>query len=222
MRYEYGNIKDMKVGDVLEYNNPEYEGSFTHGRFYISNRYYNPYHGTIDVALDDRGSEHNGHNKKFWKLVKTKPGSEVKPGDSIVCINLPVTSVEDSVGLGEIKIAQPGVVNSDLMYWSSKCSHNNLKSNWRVIYTESYEFNPRILGEPIIVNCKTEDEAILFLTWAYDNGKEWVGGDSYKRENNWREYKEDTCYIINKGMYANVPWHIDMNENIWTYEDALL
>lgn len=215
---KYGNIKDMKVGDVVEYNHPGYVGSFTHGKLYISNRDYSPHRGSIDVTLDDRGSESNGHSEKFWKLVKTIPGKEAKVGDEVIAIGEGHDRGKP-IKMGKVftvgRISRGSVVGLENPGGQECVDADNVL----VISKTITKFNPKILNEVIIISCKTREQAKTLLTWAHDNGKEWSSGDSFVNTNNWGNYKEDTCYNIYDGTFGT---DSVTTQNIWSYEDALL
>lgn len=58
----------------------------------------------------------------------------------------------------------------------------NLKEHWDLF-----------LDDKLVVNCETEELAIEFLTYCYDQGMEWNSGDSLKKTN-WDRYENITCY----------------------------
>lgn len=55
----------------------------------------------------------------------------------------------------------------------------------------------------IAVHCKTEEEAIDFCKQMDAHGMKWKDGDRYLEKNNWRNYREKTCYN-NQGEYGRI------------------
>ncbi len=82
-KYQYLPIDQAKPGDVVEYNNKDYRGSFTHGKLYIVRHNTN---NMVGVTSDDYGDT-NGHDKDYWRLIKTKLAIDVQLGDQVVCID---------------------------------------------------------------------------------------------------------------------------------------
>ena len=86
--YEYGDIKDIedaKEGDVVEAKGND--NNVTKGRLYVlieDSKNGSKYHYT-----DDTGEPSDGFNPslEFWKLVKTKHGSEAKVGDKVIVVS---------------------------------------------------------------------------------------------------------------------------------------
>jgi len=82
MKYQYGDIKDAKSEDIVEFRGTS-NTSFTTGSLYI-----------IDIkdptANNDRVFKNSGESgtatihSNTWKLVLTKPGSEAKIGDTAI------------------------------------------------------------------------------------------------------------------------------------------
>lgn len=84
MSYEYLPIEQAKDGDIVEFNNEGYKGSYRHNSVYVVKKFeYN----IIQTLLDDKGSTSNGMQKGNFKLIKTKPGSEAKVGDEVICVS---------------------------------------------------------------------------------------------------------------------------------------
>lgn len=91
-KYEYDYMDNAKAGDIVEYvgsaDNPEYA---IKGKLYILNKDYKIYN---DLWLDDEKCKDNcwdysNQGTILWKLVKTKPGSEAKVGDTVISIDKP-------------------------------------------------------------------------------------------------------------------------------------
>lgn len=58
-----------------------------------------------------------------------------------------------------------------------------------------------------VVHCATEEEAIRICKIAHENGLKWIAGTSYIGENNWEEYKEETCYNFNNGAFEFIDYY---------------
>jgi len=60
-----------------------------------------------------------------------------------------------------------------------------------------------------VFHCEIEDIAIEFLSIAHNLDYEWRNGDSYLHKNEWSFYKEETCYNIKNGTFADVEYFIN-------------
>ena len=60
-----------------------------------------------------------------------------------------------------------------------------------------------------VMRCKTEEEANIFLEYLDSLGLKWRGGRSYLDKNNWREYREDTCYNFASGTYGDKDYFVN-------------
>lgn len=56
----------------------------------------------------------------------------------------------------------------------------------------------------VAVHCKTEKEANEVLNLAYNLGYAWITNDSFKDKNYFNQYKENTCYNIQLGIFFNI------------------
>lgn len=73
--------------------------------------------------------------------------------------------------------------------------------------------------KPLVIHCKTEEEAQK-LCEAFDKmGKKWYDGESYLEDNRWGEYKEDICYS-NFDMCFSIKYVRD--DIIYDFEDVIL
>lgn len=81
--YEYGNIKNAEVGDIVE-STDKSNHETTKGKLYIIQS--GSTNGSIGHFITDEDEKSVGIalNKRFWKLLKTKPGSEAKVGDTVI------------------------------------------------------------------------------------------------------------------------------------------
>lgn len=71
----------------------------------------------------------------------------------------------------------------------------------------------------LAIHCKTEEQADTLLQ-AFDRlGKKWSSGSSYLKDNNWGEYKEETCYT-NSGSYSPYDYYRTYNYTIYEFDDV--
>lgn len=84
-------------------------------------------------------------------------------------------------------------------------------------------FKKEILTDKsLAVNCKTEEQAKKLLKWAHKNGKCWRDGKSYlNRSNQWKTYKDKSCYRIASGHFSDMKCYNFYNYKIISYEEAL-
>lgn len=54
------------------------------------------------------------------------------------------------------------------------------------------------------MHCKTEEEAKEFCKFLHKCGREWLSGENYDKITNFDEYKSDTIYYFNEGMYGEI------------------
>lgn len=62
------------------------------------------------------------------------------------------------------------------------------------------------LTENQCIHCPTEDEAKKLCKIMHDAGMKWCSHQTYLRENNWGEYKDETVYIVKSGSYADLDY----------------
>lgn len=77
------------------------------------------------------------------------------------------------------------------------------------------------LTENTAVHCPTEELANKVLKVAHDNGYKWITGYSYISKNIWNCHKENTCYNIVNGSYADTHFYLDNNYTIMSAEQFL-
>ena len=65
----------------------------------------------------------------------------------------------------------------------------------------------RALFKGKAIHCPTEEEAKQLLALANSLGFIWTSGRSFIGKDCWDVYKEDTCYFIDDGTYANVNFY---------------
>lgn len=63
------------------------------------------------------------------------------------------------------------------------------------------------LTENQAVHCATKEEAKRICKIAHDNGLKWNTGRTYIGENNWEEYKEETCYNFNLNVFESLYYY---------------
>lgn len=75
--------------------------------------------------------------------------------------------------------------------------------------------------EKLAIHCDTEEKANLLLK-AFDKmGKRWRSNQSYLEENNWRGFKEETCYE-NENLYCYKSWYSDNGYKVYEFEEVEL
>lgn len=65
----------------------------------------------------------------------------------------------------------------------------------------------RALFKGKVIHCPTQGEAEQLLALANSLGFMWTSGRSFIGRDCWDIYKEDTCYFIDDGTYANVNFY---------------
>lgn len=68
-----------------------------------------------------------------------------------------------------------------------------------------------------VVHCDTKEKAIIFCKMMDHLGLRWSDGEEYTEENNWKKYKEQTCYHVRLGQYGSVDWFKN-HKNIIPFE----
>lgn len=71
---------------------------------------------------------------------------------------------------------------------------------------------------PIVVHCKTEEEAIDFCKQMDEHGMKWCTKKSYLDKNNWNDYREETCYS-NNGRFYHLDYYEKSNYHILEFSD---
>lgn len=75
--------------------------------------------------------------------------------------------------------------------------------------------------EKLAILCDTEEKANLLLK-AFDKmGKRWRSNQSYLEENNWRGFKEKTCYE-NDGTYCCKEFYLGTSYIVYEFEEVIL
>ena len=74
-------------------------------------------------------------------------------------------------------------------------------------------------NDEIAINCRTEEEAIEFLTYLDSKGLKWQNGDNLTGETCWKTYDEDTCYVLSpKGIeFSPVDFYLGIGYYIIPY-----
>jgi len=212
MNYLYGNMEDGKAGDVVERVN----SSIVLKRgLYILEKDVTSIHN-IHI-LENVGS----YDGRLFNLVKTEGVKGAKAGDQIICTQITAKYGQNPV-IGEVYTLRTDVKNNRSVYTAELPYNQKDFRKFTSPIVENTQFNPRILNENIVINCKTEERAIDLLRWASGHGKKWGSGDSFLYNNEWATHGANTCYEINMGEYCNYKHYDHYNRNIWTYEDALI
>ena len=118
--YKYLSIEQARVGDVVEA--VKTIDKVTKGSLYT----ILPSSTNISIGhyINDEGEHTDGINlsSEYWKLIATKPGSEAKIGDTVVCVkdtrgdckinNSFIVAVLSDIGLGPVKGTKFGNTHS--------------------------------------------------------------------------------------------------------------
>lgn len=81
------------------------------------------------------------------------------------------------------------------------------------------EFREDLLSDPnLLVNCRTEEQAINFCTWMDSKGLDWQHNGGLFTY--WHNYEEQTVYSANLNWFSGVEHYPD--KIILSYEEALL
>ncbi len=75
--------------------------------------------------------------------------------------------------------------------------------------------------ENVVMHCKTQEEAEAFCKEMDEAGLTWHMGRRYSESNNFEEYKENTCYNFNRGLYGSVEYYKDRVFKILEYSDYM-
>lgn len=54
-----------------------------------------------------------------------------------------------------------------------------------------------------VMHCKSEAEARTFCDFLHKAGRAWNNGETYAGFTEWSEFKEDTVYFFNEGLYGS-------------------
>lgn len=86
----------------------------------------------------------------------------------------------------------------------------------KITLSEFFESNKKLA-----IHCDTEEKANLLLK-AFDKmGKRWRSNQSYLEENNWRGFKEETCYE-NDGTYCCKGFYPGTSYIVYEFEEVIL
>lgn len=97
-----------------------------------------------------------------------------------------------------------------------------VESITKEIESEIIEFDyDKIMQEKIVIHCKTKEQAINLLTWADSIDLVWESGDSYLCDNNWEDYKGNTCYNLFSGTFSDLDWYMRCRYEILSYKEAV-
>ena len=125
--YEYGNIEDTKVGDIVEWIG-QTDSYLTENKLYI-------YLGEKWIT-NDKNSKGRCSLNVNWKLIRTKHGSEAKTGDKYIIIDNPKGLSKNSVD----SYYTPGMIftmgnksGSDGVWANPKPSGSHYRKNIRVL-----------------------------------------------------------------------------------------
>lgn len=72
-----------------------------------------------------------------------------------------------------------------------------------------------------VIHCPTEELANKICELLNNNGFSWNTGRLYIYDNNWKYYKENTCYSVKKGKYSDIDCYKSEGYTIYKAEDVL-
>lgn len=70
-----------------------------------------------------------------------------------------------------------------------------------------------------VMHCSTDKMAETFLKFLHKYGKSWRTWGSYLEETYFERYKENTCYLFNEGMYADLECAEENNYTVLEFND---
>lgn len=76
-------------------------------------------------------------------------------------------------------------------------------------------------NKKVVMHCKTKEEAEAFCKEMHEAGLAWYLGQRYSKFNYFEEYKQNTCYHFNKGVYGDIKDYIRMGFKILEYSDYM-
>ena len=69
------------------------------------------------------------------------------------------------------------------------------------------------------MHCSTNKMAETFLKFLHKHGKSWRTWGSYLEETYFESYKENTCYLFNEGMFADLECAEENNYTVLEFND---
>lgn len=90
-----------------------------------------------------------------------------------------------------------------------KLEATNKKKKFRL---EDYKGN-------YVMHCSTNKMAETFLKFLHKQGKSWRTGESYLEETSFKCYRNDTCYLFNEGMFADLECAEENNYTVLEFDD---
>lgn len=66
-----------------------------------------------------------------------------------------------------------------------------------------------------VMCCETKQESDEFCKVMDEAKKTWSTGIRYTERNRWNQYKENTCYDFNNGMYCEINYFIKNKDEGW-------
>lgn len=70
-----------------------------------------------------------------------------------------------------------------------------------------------------VMHCSTDKMAETFLKFLHKHGKSWRTWGSYLEETYFECYKENTCYLFNEGMFADLECAEENNYTVLEFND---
>ena len=70
-----------------------------------------------------------------------------------------------------------------------------------------------------VMHCDTEKKAKIFCEYLDDNWQKWRSDISYIDENNWKFFKENTCFNFYRGEFEDIEHCLDKNYIILEFDN---
>lgn len=80
------------------------------------------------------------------------------------------------------------------------------------------QFDKKYVGRKLVVSCKTEKLANEFLKLADKFGYTWVGDHTYINDNEWGNFRENTCYNLYSGRLDSKLYYIDGDYDVLEFK----
>lgn len=74
----------------------------------------------------------------------------------------------------------------------------------------------------LCILCESHEEAVELLKILDREGRTWENGTSYLKEDYWNDYRNHTCYYINKGLYGDVAVALYVEHPVYNFKDCVV
>lgn len=166
MEYEYLNIEQVDVDSIVECTSDWSKHGTPKGSLHIVKKVT----GSGIYISDNRGKMQN-YAKDYFKLVKTKHGSEAKSGDIVMFIRQNIGGCEQ----GKVYTVQRTGTDDKYIYWNPANGNNRRKEDFIVLCKEELK--------------SANDQSLVELSELYESGTKL----QYRlpRQKTWCSYNDD-------------------------------